>query len=629
MQEDLDTTVGLKQDSLATIVKLPERYELKGLIGQGGMGYVFKAFDHELGRDVAIKILMFDGSKSQDEQTRFLQEAKFLATLQHPNIVQILSSGIAEDGAPYHVMELLVGEPLSDEVERHGPLKPERFYEIFKQVTAGLVHAHSCNIVHRDLKPTNIMLCKTPDGLLQVKIIDFGIARVVDTSGAGDTTTLGITRTNAVLGSPVYMSPEQCRGSKVDHLSDIYSLACIMFECLTGKTVFQADSSFQIMYSHMNEEAPSLEITAQAAAGKRLGGLIDRCLRKNPAERPQSVAEIQKEMDEIYADVANDGISFNIRKRSVASSHSKTITVVAVVTLIVSAVAAVVVSNINRENMNRKSAIEKNWNQQQGARLKKEKLDQETELAYIKKRNAEDRMALSTLKDPDAIVDMVETMMERELHLVQVATQLNRYKEADDSVTETIEMCDRLEGAEVSRWKGGLYLSRASCRIRLKEFKKAEDDLAIADKLDGKHRFRWYQLRLQMLLNLARGRWDLVGPDLEEFPKCLGMSSHKMWLSKLFGTPMTLSDGLWNIFEEVDATESKSEKDKILKAKILITLARDFLNIGESGRAERAKADKCLSRANAVVDLVNSSEAASLRHEIEALHKQTVPRKKN
>lgn len=289
MNHDPKTSVDVHASEIK--LGLPDRFESKGIIGQGGMGVVFRAFDKQLQREVAIKVLFITGVNDEENVGRFTREAKALALLDNPNIVKILSWGVNEDGHPYYVMEFVDGTSLSTLLADGKPLSATRFFAIFNQVLSGLEHAHRHKIVHRDLKPSNIILCETPDGPC-AKIIDFGIARVLD---AGNQS---FTKTNHLIGSPMYMSPEQCKAGKVDHLSDLYSLGCVMYESLVGRPPFSGDSALEVMYKHMSESAPVLEQTCSAET-RELGKLIDRCLAKDPQSRPQSAQEVLDNLAQI------------------------------------------------------------------------------------------------------------------------------------------------------------------------------------------------------------------------------------------------------------------------------------------------------------------------------------------
>jgi serine/threonine protein kinase len=306
-----EDTIQLSANSLQSLASCPERYQIKALIGQGGMGMVFRAFDSGLQRDVAIKVLLFEGARDPETLQRFLREAQSLAVLgQHPNIVHIFSSGLNNDGNPYHVMEFLDGESLGQELKA-GPLNAERFYEMLSQVLSGLEYAHQHKIAHRDLKPSNIMHCKDIDGRSLFKIIDFGIARL-DLNPEQVARTL--TRTDTILGSPVYMSPEQCRGLRGDHLSDIYSLGCIMHECIEGNPPFAGENAFETMYKHIADSPPQLDSVCKSPRSKQLAELVGDCLKKKPEDRPQTISEITARLRDIFCHGGEDIDLFGRRK---------------------------------------------------------------------------------------------------------------------------------------------------------------------------------------------------------------------------------------------------------------------------------------------------------------------------
>jgi serine/threonine-protein kinase len=281
----------LNVEALAS--SLPSRFQVVKTLGSGANGVVLLATDQLLGREVAIKILRSEELSNETAQKRFMREARLLATIDHPNIVKILASDITENGYPYHVMEYLDGTPLSERL-RGKPLPFDQFCEIMVHVCAGLQCAHNAGVIHRDLKPSNIFVCHEQDGKELVKIIDFGMSKAEDAGEQGN-----LTRTNAVLGSPTYMSPEQCKGKAVTAASDIYSLGCIMYECVTGAPPFQAETAYEVMYKHINASTQSLTLNSKHAIGQSLGKLIDSCLVKDPAQRPSDLKKISAELAEI------------------------------------------------------------------------------------------------------------------------------------------------------------------------------------------------------------------------------------------------------------------------------------------------------------------------------------------
>lgn len=293
MEDLADGTVKLLPSSMATEVGFPPRYEIRSVIGKGGMGMVFHATDLELGRDVAIKLMLFEGARDPEGQERFLREAKALSVLNHPNIVRIFLSGLNAKGDPFHVMEFIEGNSLSGEIAEQR-IDASQFFSVFMQVASGLDHAHSAGVLHRDLKPSNIMHCRDIDGEDLYKIIDFGIAKVQNNAEMHSKT---LTRTDAILGSPLYMSPEQCRGENGGSSSDIYSMGCMMYECITGSPPFKGDSAFETMYMHMTAQIPAL--SGKSENSRKLIDLIVQCLAKNPTERPQSAKDFRKRLEEI------------------------------------------------------------------------------------------------------------------------------------------------------------------------------------------------------------------------------------------------------------------------------------------------------------------------------------------
>lgn len=296
---------------LSNQLGLPSQLKLLKELGRGGMGQVFLAEDLNLIRQLAIKVFSFSGASEEEMQKRFLQEAKVLASLDHANIVRVLSWGMTKDARPYTVMEYLEGKSLASEMGEGKRLSPSYFREIFSQLFSALEYAHERNLVHRDLKPSNVFLCAQEPVLL--KLLDFGIVRFQE---EGREDNKAITRTNMILGSPAYMSPEQCRGAKVNQSSDIYSLGVMMYEALSGDLPFKAASPMELMYKHMSETPASLAPLSKEPSAKRLALLVDRCLLKDPQARPASVREIKLEFDEIFQERLDTGKNFLKRESS-------------------------------------------------------------------------------------------------------------------------------------------------------------------------------------------------------------------------------------------------------------------------------------------------------------------------
>jgi eukaryotic-like serine/threonine-protein kinase len=269
-------------------------YQVVRRLGAGGMGEVYLARHRHLNRDAAIKVLLAEISMNQVVVARFFTEARATAQLRHPNIVEIFDCDILPDGRAYIVMEYLRGESLRCTLDRLGKLAPDygAIAAITGMVADALQAAHENGIVHRDLKPDNTFLTSASgqrDGL-SVKVLDFGIAKLLsgERTGGGGTPT----RTGSLIGTPLYMSPEQCRGiPTIDHRADIYSLGCMLFEMVVGQPPFVSEAPGDILMAHMLQNAPPLS-SFQPNVPPEIELLAARMLAKDPAERPQSMAEI-------------------------------------------------------------------------------------------------------------------------------------------------------------------------------------------------------------------------------------------------------------------------------------------------------------------------------------------------
>ena len=265
---------------------ITSRYTVIDKLGQGGMGRVYSALDAKLNRTVAIKLLPYDNF-NEEQWIRFQLEAKAASKLNHPNIVQILDFGQSETNEPYLVMEHVKGKNLSDYLKENGPIELTESVILISQLSEAMQHAHLKGIVHRDLKPANIILeeGKTRRGL----ILDFGIAKF-----ATDNTDIKtLTQTGQIVGSPRCMSPEQARGEKIDHRADIYSMACILFECLSGKPVFAGDNALSTIEKHLNEAPPKLSDICEFEIPAKLELALDKALKKDPEERFQSIVSFK------------------------------------------------------------------------------------------------------------------------------------------------------------------------------------------------------------------------------------------------------------------------------------------------------------------------------------------------
>ncbi|WP_051486204.1 serine/threonine-protein kinase [Nocardioides sp. J54] len=258
---------------------LAGRYELQRLIGRGGNGEVWQALDRSLGRDVAVKVV--DATDGDAPATRrFQQEARAAASLNHPHVVAVYDAGTDGQRA-YLVMELLPGPPLSELVRREGPLSPERAEELAAQAAAGLEAVHGVGVVHRDVKPGNLVL----DRQGRVKVVDFGIARVAES------TATQVTATGMVVGSAPYLSPEQARGDTATPASDLYALGCTLMTLLTGSPPFTADHPLAVLRQHLDDAPPRVR-ERRPDVPPRLDAIVDDLLAKDPARRADGFAAL-------------------------------------------------------------------------------------------------------------------------------------------------------------------------------------------------------------------------------------------------------------------------------------------------------------------------------------------------
>jgi len=287
-------------------------YRIVSLIGEGGMGAVYRAKDTRLGRDVAIKILTALTLSDQERVQRFEQEARATGMLNHPNLLTIYDVG-NENGTAYIVSELLEGETLRERLER-GPLATRRAVDAALQVANGLAAAHEKGIVHRDLKPDNIFL--TRDG--RAKILDFGIAKLSAKSDEGGIFQQAATEPGMVLGTVGYMSPEQVRGEKVDTRSDIFAFGAILYEMLTGNRAFKRSSSIETLSAILKEDPPDL-VESLPNVPPALERLTRRCLEKDRELRFQSARDLAFNLETMSA-VSSPGTFSNVLNPSGAQS---------------------------------------------------------------------------------------------------------------------------------------------------------------------------------------------------------------------------------------------------------------------------------------------------------------------
>jgi len=278
-------------DPIGTI--LQDTYRLEGLLGKGGMGQVYEASHLRLDRRFAVKLLIPEAAADEVALARFQREARITSGLGHPHIVEVVDFNSTEEGKPYIVMELLDGESLDDRLERVGRLELPVVASIVRQATSALHVAHEKGVVHRDLKPQNIFLCRRGSQDDYVKLLDFGISKVLGSTSV-------VTRANSLVGSPGYMSPEQAeeQAEEIDVRSDVYGMGTVIFEMLTGAPPFSASSIPSLLYKIVHQEPPDL-CALRPEIPDDVGRVVAIALGKRPEERYGSIEELWQAFSEV------------------------------------------------------------------------------------------------------------------------------------------------------------------------------------------------------------------------------------------------------------------------------------------------------------------------------------------
>jgi len=271
------------------------RYEVLSVLGEGGMGKVYRVRHRSIERLFALKVLRADFAVDGELGLRFTREAKAAASISHPSVVQITDFGSLASGQPYFVMELLVGRSLGALIAEDGPLPASRAAKLVAQIVDALVAAHAAGVVHRDLKPDNILICgRSGDDTETAKVLDFGLAKVAGQSR--------LTRGGLVFGTPQYMSPEQASGGTVDERTDVYALGVLMYQAFTGRVPFEGDTYMGVLTQHVYvEPKPPSVLLGAPIQPFALELLILRCLEKRPERRFASMTELQRELQRIMS----------------------------------------------------------------------------------------------------------------------------------------------------------------------------------------------------------------------------------------------------------------------------------------------------------------------------------------
>jgi serine/threonine protein kinase len=283
MPKGLEAQAGVAEGEI-----LAGKYRVEKVLGVGGMGVVVAARHIDLDEKVAIKFLLPNMLSDGAAVARFQREAKAAVRIKSEHVARVFDVGRLQDGAPYMVMEFLEGSDLAALLARHGAMPLAQAVDFILQACVAVADAHALGIIHRDLKPANLFCVRRSDGQLSIKVLDFGISKLTETDGSG----MSFTQTNAMMGSPLYMSPEQFRSSKnVDARTDIWALGAILFELVTGETPFSAGSVPELAVRIATERAPSAT-ALNPQVPPALAAIIARCLEREQEQRPRNVADL-------------------------------------------------------------------------------------------------------------------------------------------------------------------------------------------------------------------------------------------------------------------------------------------------------------------------------------------------
>jgi serine/threonine-protein kinase len=273
------------------------RYEALRLLGEGGMGRVYLARQIDLGRQVVVKVMHDHVASDPKFRDRFQRETLMMARFQHPYVVTLYDASLNDPQGPCIVMEYIKGITLDTLLMRNGRLRPTRIVRLLGQLCEALQAAHSQGIVHRDLKPTNLMVVDPDTPYEKIKVMDFGLAKLIDNDRVP---VHQVTQTGAdfAVGTPGYISPEQVRGDEMDHRSDLYSVGIILFELLTGKLPFKGDTTMDVLLAHATEDPPAFaDVGASGLVPASIEEVVLSCLAKQPDQRPQSARDLAERFE--------------------------------------------------------------------------------------------------------------------------------------------------------------------------------------------------------------------------------------------------------------------------------------------------------------------------------------------
>ena len=309
---DGNVLVGLPSDPWVGRT-LSDKYHIQSIIGTGGMGVVYLGWHSLMSRQVAIKMLRAQFINDSASVKRFQQEARAAGLLKHPNVITTYDFGVTNNGQPYMVMDYLIGlvcdckstkkpncphraRSLAENIKETKGISVERAIHILAQACEALDHAHKSGVIHRDVKPQNIMIVPNDDDLDFVKVVDFGVAKLIPINNVSEEAQ-SLTQAGEICGSPVYMSPEQCMGQALDKRADIYSMGVVAYEAITGRVPLMGKNMVDTMQKHMAEKPPSFKsVRPDLYVHEKVEQVVMRALSKQPHDRQQSMAELAQDL---------------------------------------------------------------------------------------------------------------------------------------------------------------------------------------------------------------------------------------------------------------------------------------------------------------------------------------------
>ena len=301
------------------------KYNVRAVLGEGGMGTVFEALNLSIGRQVAIKVLHANQLRKKDAVRRFHQEARSAGAIGHPNICEVYDLGTLDDGCPYLVMEKLVGETLADRIASEGGLPVDEVIDVLTQVLSGLVAAHEKGIVHRDIKPENVFLTRRVGCAPVAKLLDFGVSKMIsvqpaDRDGESETE---LTRTGIVLGTPYYLAPEQARGDRhLDERVDLYACGVLTYEALTGRRPFTAQN-YNALLINILTGTPRPIRDLRPGLPRGFERVLDKAMARDPGDRYQSAVEFQIDLRRLSTRVSGTSMPMSARVPEAAPLSSR------------------------------------------------------------------------------------------------------------------------------------------------------------------------------------------------------------------------------------------------------------------------------------------------------------------